>query len=168
MTTFNFQAGGTRYGVRGVGAETSFMDAASAGVKIGATRGISQVLGRAAKGALHDRIKKLKADLEAGRHHRHNLHNQYTPSADHAKRALLNIGKTYTDAGHLRRGVSNAHYIKKARAGKRSQLKYRSTGLPKGIQKRFRAAMAAKAANEGRKIKGSSKFKKKCPSKKKK
>jgi len=175
MTTYN--AGGTRVrsrlagvggSVRGVRADTSFMGAAKAGIASGAARGFTQVAGRAVKGALSDRAKKLKAELEAGKHHRHNLHNKFTPSADHAKRALLNIGKTYTDAGYLRRGVSNAHHIKEARAGKRSQLKYRATGLPQGIQKRFRAALAAKAANKGRKIKGKASSKSKGKSYKKK
>ncbi len=140
-----------RYGRRkygGVG------DAFRRGLFSGIIRGLTGVAQQELKKYSDEQIKKLKEELESGRHHRHNLHNKFTPSADHAKRALLNIGKTYTDAGHLRRGISNAHYIKKARAGKRSQLKYSSSGLPKGIQKRFRMALAAKAANQGRRIKG--------------
>ena len=119
--------------------------------------GIIKGTGQITKDYLRNQIINLRKELQASHNHRTSLHTQYTPSAAHAKKALLNIGKSYNDAGHVRRGVHNQHYIKKARAGTRSQLKYRSTGMPKGVQNKFREALEVKAENMGRKLKSSTK-----------
>ena len=88
-------------------------------VKDGLRKGIRHV----SKDYFKNKIKNLKKELAASHNHRTNMHTRYTPSAAHAKKALLNIGKNYN---HARRSTSTAHYIKTIKIQKHGNA-YRCT-----------------------------------------
>ena len=79
-----------------------------------------------------------------------NVNNIFQKMIRNAKKALLNIGKNYN---HARRSTATAHYIKRAKSGTRSQLRYKSIGMPTGVQNKFKEAMKTKAENMDRKLK---------------